>query len=169
MPDNIREISFRAAFADYNQPEFDAAKVLTGTSGPKDGWAIGGALTVPHQLVLVPNRPLTVDESETLRITIQQNSPHAKHLLGHFRLSMTGDDTAIQRSRIPSALLATLEIPADKRSVDESATLAAYYRSNIAAKLENQRTELAKATRQLEKLKPATMPASCIASTRSSW
>ncbi|MEO1984799.1 MAG: DUF1553 domain-containing protein [Fuerstiella sp.] len=155
-PSNVRDITFRTAFADFHQPNFEPTDVLTGKTGNDDGWAIGGATTTAHQLLLIPNRPVVMDVPATLRITIEQNSPHKNHLLGHFRLSTTSDDIAIQRSRLSQTLLAMLDSPAAERSEDATAELAAYFRDNIAAELKTQRVKLASSRKQLAAMKPAT-------------
>ncbi|MCP4788107.1 MAG: DUF1553 domain-containing protein [Fuerstiella sp.] len=155
-PSNVRDITFRTAFADFHQPEFEPTDVLTGKTGDNDGWAIGGATTTAHQLLLIPNRPVVVDVPSTLRIIIEQNSLHENHLLGHFRLSTTGDDVAIQRSRLSERLLATLDSPAAERGEQAIARLTAYYRENVAVELEAQRVELVASRKQLEGMKPAT-------------
>ncbi|MEZ6130344.1 MAG: DUF1553 domain-containing protein [Planctomycetaceae bacterium] len=155
-PSNVRDIAFQTAFADYHQPNFEPADVLTGKSGNDDGWAIGGQTDVPHQLVVVPKQPIVVAENSKLRITIEQNSPHARHLIGHFRFSTTDDDTAIQRSRLQEPLLATLDKPQSERSVEEADKLAAYYREHEASLLKPERNRLAVAERTLTGMKPAT-------------
>ena len=130
--------------------------MLAGKTGNEDGWAIGGATTAPHQLLLVPNRPIVVDEPATLRVTIEQNSPHAHHLLGHFAFATTSDETAIQRSRVPQTQLAALDLPTDARSETAAAELAAYFRGNVAAELNTQRKDLQASQEKLAGMKPAT-------------
>ncbi|MEQ9408361.1 MAG: DUF1553 domain-containing protein [Fuerstiella sp.] len=155
-PSNVRDIAFDTAFADYHQPDFSPTDVLTGGSGSQDGWAIGGATTSPHRLVLVPKQKLVVNAPSVLRVILQQNSTHKNHLLGHFQLSLTGDDAAIQRSRIPELLLTTLDRQPTERSKDEAADLAAWYRENVAPELSRPRAELAQAQKTLAAMKPAT-------------
>lgn len=155
-PTNVRDVVLTAAYADYHQPGFEPAGVLAGKNGNTDGWAVGGATNVAHQLVLVPKKKFTVSSDDTLRITIDQNSKHAEHLLGHFRFSGTDDAAVILRSQIPAGQLAVLEKPADQRTAGEGIALAAYYRSNVAKELSKERTELAKATTRRAGLKPAT-------------
>ena len=155
-PSNIRDITFTAAFADFHQPDFEPTDVLTGKTGDKDGWAVGGSAAEPHQLVLASRHRIVVEEPTTLRVTIEQNSFHRNHLLGHFRLSTTSDETAIQRSNIARPLLVVLDKSADERTADEATTLATYFRENVAPELQTQRTALAKASKQLADMKPAT-------------
>ncbi len=155
-PSNVRDIRFRTAFADYHQKGFEPTDVLTGKTGNDDGWAIGGATTTPHQLLLVPNEPVTLDGPASLRVTIEQNSPHENHLLAHFRLTTTSDESTIQRSRLPQTQLTTLDLPAAKRSEAAAAELASFYRENIAVELKTQRDDVRKSQEQLTEMKPAT-------------
>jgi hypothetical protein len=155
-PSNIRDITFRTAFADFHQPNFEPADVLTGKTETNDGWAIGSATTAPHQLLLIPHEAVVIDKPASLRITIEHNSPHKNHLLGHFQLSTTSDPATIERSRIPAPLLAILDTPAGDRSADQSAQLASHYREHVAPELQPQRDSLAKASQELADMKPAT-------------
>lgn len=155
-PSNVRDVKFVSAIADYHQPGFEPAEALAGKNGKNEGWAIGGAQSKPHQLVLVPDTPITTEEAAKFRITIQHQSTHSRHLLGHFGFRVTEDKTAIMRSSIPADILAVLDTAADQRSEGASGKLAAWYRSNAAAELAGSRINLAKATKRLADMKPAT-------------
>lgn len=155
-PSNVRTIALRTAFADYHQKNFEPADVVTGKTGTNDGWAIGGATDKPHHLLLIPKKEQQIADGGTLRLTIEQNSPHHRHLIGHFGLSITDNDVAIQRSQIPEATLAILDASAEKRSPQQAAQLAAYYREHVTPELKAERTSLAKAQTQLNGMKPAT-------------
>jgi Protein of unknown function (DUF1553)/Protein of unknown function (DUF1549)/Planctomycete cytochrome C/NedA-like, galactose-binding domain len=155
-PGNVRQIEFQTAFADYHQPDFQPNNVLSGKNGNTDGWAVGGSVDAPHQLVLVPRRPIVADGPATLRITIEQNSPHKNHLLGRFRVEFTSDGSAIQRSQVPQLLLVVLDKPAQQRSESERRDLANYFRRNAAPALVAERKQLAAAEKQLVGMKPAT-------------
>lgn len=155
-PSNVRGITFQTAYADYHQANFEPTDVLTGKSGNKDGWAIGGRTTVAHHLLLVPSQPVEVDEVATLKLTIEQNSSFARHLIGHFSISTTESDVAIQRSRIPQTLLTVLDKPASDRGPEQQLALAAYFRNHAAQELKTQRQQLAKAEMELSSMKPAT-------------
>lgn len=155
-PSNIRDIRFAAAFADYQQPRFAPADVLTGKTGTEDGWAVGGAIPEAHELTLVPAETLQFEEAGTLRVIIEQNSPHTNHLLGQFAFSVTSDAASIERSRLSGEALAVLDKEAGDRSEDEAATLAVWYRTRVAPSLKGPRDSLAAAKKQLASMKPAT-------------
>lgn len=155
-PSTVKDVVFQSAHADYHQSNFEATDVLSGKTGSNDGWAVGGAIAEKHQLVIVPGQQVVVDEPSVLRISIGQNSPHANHLLGHFRLSSTSDRAAIQRSQVPEPVLAILDKSVADRNVEEAALLAAHYRENSAPELKDQRGQLANSEKQLAKMQPAT-------------
>ncbi len=154
--DQIRKIKFNAAFADFNQPEFEAADVLAGKNGPRDGWAVGGSAGEPHQLTLIPEAPVKVDEPMILRIRLEQNSPYENHLVGHFQFSVTEDQVAIERANIPVEIIKILDTVREQRTMKSRQALASYFRYDVAPSLKIQREGLAKAKGQLEALKPAT-------------
>ena len=157
IPTNrIRNIQFQAAFADFNQPEFEAADVLAGKNGPRDGWAVGGSADKPHQLTLIPKVAVKVDEPSILRIRLEQNAPYENHLLGHFQFSATEDQVAIERSNIPVEIIQILDARSEQRTAEAAEQLASHFRHYVAPSLKLQREELAKTKGQLESLKPAT-------------
>jgi len=154
--DRIRNIKFKAAFADFNQPEFEASDVLAGKNGPRDGWAVGGSAGEPHQLTLIPEVPVEVDEAAILRVRLKQNAPYENHLLGHFQFNVTQDKVAIERANIPVEIIEILDTDMEQRAAKSRDALASYFRDNVAPSLKVQREGLAKAKGQLAALKPAT-------------
>ena len=151
-----RDIALSSAFADYHQPEFEPADVLSGTTGDKDGWAIGGETNQPHQLILVPELTVRVEEPSLLSVMIEQQSPHPNHLLGHFRISVTADDNTVRRSRLPADLAALLDQSDERRSPADAARFAQYYREHIAPELAEPRRKLKRATAALSSMTPVT-------------
>jgi hypothetical protein len=153
---NARNVPFSGAVADYHQPKFEPSDVLTGKTSDDDGWAVGGKTGESHQLVVISDDVVKVDQPSVLRIMIEQNSAHKNHLLAHFRINVTSDENTVRRSRIPEGLLAVLDQPTDKRAKDDANRLAQYYRETIAQELAEQRQQLANATAELENLAPVT-------------
>ncbi len=151
-----RDIPFVAAFADYHQPTFEPIDVLSGKTGKEDGWAVGGKTAEPHQLVVVSDAVVQVDEPSTLQITIEQKSPHENHLLGHFRIALTADPNTVRRTRLPADLAALLDQPAGERLPEDVARFAQYYREQVAPELAKQRQQLEKASTELSNLSPMT-------------
>ena len=154
-PANYRDIRFIAAAADFHQPGFSPDEVLDGKTEPDNGWAVGGRGNEPHALTLVPESPISVRDGGTLRITLEQNSPYAAHLLGQFRLLATPNPTAIDRARVPAQMLAVLLQPAAQRTPADATALADYYRREAAPELAADRTELAALQKEFDAMQPA--------------
>lgn len=150
-----RRVAFRAAFADYQQDGFPADTVLK--PQPGKGWAIGGQQGKSHQLVLVAKDGVELPEGSKLSVVIEQTSPFAQHTLGRFRLSYTADEQVATLAKLPPAILAIVQTPADKRSDQQKAELTKHFLSE-APQLAEARKKLAEVKKQLAALKPDTVP-----------
>ena len=155
-PSNVLPIKLAKAFADYHQQNFEAQEALNGKTGKLDGWAIGGSVNKPHYLTVVPADSVQLEPGDRLQITIEQRSPHMRHLLGHFAFSTVDDPGTIERSRVPAQVLAILDTAATERSEGQSKKLAEWYRQNAAADLADERRQLAASEKAMVEMKPAT-------------
>lgn len=153
-PSHIRDIKFLTAIADYQQAGFNPEEILDGKTEPDNGWAVGGGIADSHALVLVPSGPIVASEPATLRLTIEQNSPYANHILGHFRISTSSDEVAIERARLPQSILAIAEKPAAERTPAETSQLAEHFRLHLATELADARNELKTLITELEGMQP---------------
>ena len=151
-----RSIPFQNAVADFHQAEFLPEEVLTGKTNRKSGWAVGGAVQKTHHLIASFRGEFQTTSDGILRVTIQQQSPHHRHLLGRFQLATTDSPSASIRGSIPTAKLAIADKKAPQRSVTESQQLATYFRMEVAASLDDIRNDLKKTQTSLTELKPAT-------------
>ena len=88
--------SFDRAAADYDQPENGALQALG--NDPNHGWAINGAAGKSHEIALDLAKPIDVRADTPVQVVIEQHWPGGQHLLGKFRVSLTGTEH-------PSALL----------------------------------------------------------------
>lgn len=155
-PDGSRTITFRSAVADYHQPEFPPEEALTGITERESGWAIGGATQQPHHLITSLDEVLQSESAGNFRITIQQQSPHHRHLMGQFRLAITDSPSASVRGSVPANFLAIADQAPEERTADESSQLASYFRLNVAQSSKGIRDELKLVQQKLADLKPAT-------------
>ena len=97
---SARRIELTRAAADFAQQGFAAEGVLD--DKPATGWAIAPRVGEPHTLTLFPAAPVEVPAGATLRVVIEQRSPHANHTLGRFRLAATSDPRVAERSQTPA-------------------------------------------------------------------
>ncbi len=160
----VRGVPFVSAFADHEQGAgFEAANVVASLRDANSrsrndratGWAVGGKLDQPHSLTLITSAPVEVADGSTLTITLEQNSSFENHTLGKFRLSLTDDSRAAEFAKTPAPILAILNIAADQRTDAQKAELTKFYLT-IAPELAAAREQLAKTTKSLAELKPAT-------------
>lgn len=153
----VRGVPFTTAFADHEQGAGFEAKVVLAPQANK-GWAVGGKLDQPHSLTLITSAPVEVAEGSTLTITLEQTSSFENHVLGKFKLSLTDDPRAAESARVPAAILAILNTPAEQRNEAQRAELTKFYLT-IAPELAAARDQLAATRKSLAELKaPTTVP-----------
>ena len=148
----VRDVKFVAAFADHEQPMFEAKNAIDGKAN--SGWAVGGALGQPHVLTAIAAAPVEAPAGSKLVVTLDQSSTFESHVLGKFRLSWTNDTRVAEFAKTPPAILAILNIASDKRTDSQKHELAKHYVS-IAPELKADRDKLAAVKKQLADLKPA--------------
>lgn len=153
--DGSQTISFAAAFADFNQDGFAAANLVAKKIDNNKGWAIGGATGKDHQLTLVASQPAKVPTASRLRIRLLQQSPHVQHILGKFRVRVTGDQEISKWAAVPAEIQSIVLASENDRSQQQKDQLFAYYRT-IAAELEPVRKRLADRRQELNSLKATT-------------
>jgi len=148
----VRDVKFVAAFADHEQPMFEAKNAIDGKAN--SGWAIGGETGQPHVLTAIAAAPVEAPAGSKLVVTLDQSSTFESHVLGKFRLSWTNDTRVAEFAKTPPAILAILNIASDKRTDSQKQELAKHYVS-IAPELKADRDKLAAVMKQLTDLKPA--------------
>jgi Protein of unknown function (DUF1553)/Protein of unknown function (DUF1549)/Planctomycete cytochrome C/F5/8 type C domain len=162
-----REIQFNDAVADFIQNEFSEDGVLTDVAskdkkkkarGSKKGWAIGGGTGKPHTLTLLATKPVDVPAGAKLVISVEQQSEHAKHTLGNFRLAVTDDAGVRLYAQTPADVVAALSVPEAQRSPAQRSAIVAYYLRDLAPELAAEREKLADLTKQLAAITPVTVP-----------
>jgi hypothetical protein len=119
------------------------------------GWAIGGATGKDHQLTLVASQPAKVPAASRLRIRLLQQSPHVQHILGKFRVRVTGDQEISKWAGVPGEIQSIILKSENDRSQQQKDQLFGYYRT-IAAELEPVRKRLADRRQELNSLKATT-------------
>ena len=148
----VRDVKFVAAFADFEQPMFEAKNAVEGKAN--SGWAVGGALGQPHVLTAIAAAPVEAPPGSRLVVTLDQSSNLETHVLGKFRLSWTNDTRVAEFARTPAAVLAVLSTKPESRTDAQKQELAKHFVS-IAPELKADRDRLAAVKKQLTDLKPA--------------
>lgn len=153
--DGSRSITFAAAIADFQQGDYVAANLASKKIDPNQGWGVGGGAGRDHRVTLVASVPIDFPEGSRLRVVLSHQSPHTQHIIGRFRLSVTGDDTASKWANIRKDLQSILQTAEEERTDAQKATVATFYRS-IAPELTDARTRLEATRVELASFKPTT-------------
>ncbi|XZE53306.1 DUF1553 domain-containing protein [Planctomycetaceae bacterium SH139] len=152
-----RPIVLAAANANYSQPSFPAEAVLQGLASNEKtagntGWAIGGKTGNSHQLVLSFQSPVELGEGQ-LVLRLEQVSVHTQHLLTHFRLALTNNQSVTRWAQLPTELrplIGKSELVAAERD-----RLAQHFRG-VTEMLAEPRAELKRLETELAAIKPHT-------------
>lgn len=144
-------VKFKAATADYSQPNHSIAGAIDGKAD-KEGWAVDPAFGKPHTAIFQTAQPLEFKEGTVLTVTLDFQYGN-QHQLGRFRLSVTGDANPLDAERLPEPVVKALA--ADKRTPPQQAALQTYYRTTVstAPELKQTRDELANLQSQQEAVK----------------
>lgn len=153
--DGSRSIAFAAAFADFQQDDFVASNLVSKKIDPNKGWAVAGSYGRDNRVTLVASEPLDIPQGSRLRVSLIQQSQHVNHIIGRFRLSVTGDEAILKWGKIPGDVQNLLRIAQADRTEAQKAALASYYRST-APELEDVRKRLQATRAELASLKPTT-------------
>jgi len=153
--DGSRTIAFAAAFADFQQDDFVAANLVSKKIDPNKGWAVAGSYGRDNRVTLVATEPIDIPEGARLRVSLIQQSKHVNHIIGSFRLSLTGDHEVLKWGKIPGDIQSILRTASSDRTDAQKAAVATYYRST-APELEDIRKRLQSTRAELASLKPTT-------------
>ncbi|QOV91380.1 PSD1 and planctomycete cytochrome C domain-containing protein [Humisphaera borealis] len=140
-----RDLKLVRASADHSQDTFPIAHAI---DGKKDtGWAVLPETGKPHEAVLEFEKPVIAAAGEQLIVTLDFASVFPQHQIGKFCLSATTNPAPAGLKSVPPAVTKVLEVAEAKRSPQQKAAIAEYYRS-IAPELAGLRTEIADMERQ---------------------
>ncbi len=146
---------FGKAVADFEQPQYAAAKVLA--MDPNFGWAVLGQTGKSHELVLDLEKPIDVPPDTPVKVTIAQNWPGGEHLLGRFRISLTGQEHPTLLS-VPPPIRKLLAVSGGE---DAGAKALKDYFRKVTPLLEADRNRLAGIKIELDKLE-ASIPTALV-------
>jgi mono/diheme cytochrome c family protein len=158
IDDQQQSIPFSLALADHSQEGFPASSVIESGDKRPEGWAIAPQIGQSHSLTLLPAKGVSITEGRLLNVTLEQQSKHANHTLGCFRISVSDDARAAMLAKLPREILAIAQQPKAQRSEKSQQELQRYYLSEVIAETEPLREKLAKAKKQLADMKPSTVP-----------
>jgi mono/diheme cytochrome c family protein len=153
-----RPLVFAGAWADHEQSGFPAASLLEADAKKRAGWAVGGAAERPHELVLTLGTHVEVPAGSVLRVEVEQASPHPNHLVGNFRIGVTGDAALLAFSALPPEIRAALGQEPSARTPAATAALREHYVRHVAPESASARSRWAAASQERDAIRPATVP-----------
>jgi hypothetical protein len=125
-PSKAAPVALQNAQVDFSQASFSAAGAIDGNRDT--GWAIHPQMGKPHVWLAETQADVKHDGGTRLVVTIVQNFNDGKHELGKFRLSTTASPRPVRLQAAPDAIAAIVAVPAEKRTAEQLAALAAHFR-----------------------------------------
>ena len=108
-----------------------------------------------NRVTLVASEPVDIPEGSRLRVSLIQQSQHVYHIIGRFRLSVTGDPAVFEWAKIPGDIQSIVQSSEGDRTEAQKTAVATFYRS-IAPELADVRKRLKGTRAELAALKPTT-------------
>jgi hypothetical protein len=121
-----KPVKFATAAADFSQEGFDVKGAIDGNLAT--GWAVSPQFGVPHRALFRLAAPLGFEEGTALTFTFDQRFQDKTHNIGKFRLSVTTAPEPVLQDALPKPVRDALAIAAEKRTPEQKATVANYYR-----------------------------------------
>ena len=153
-PSGVRDVRFSHASADYEQAGFPAASVIQSKTNPKTGWAVAPQIGKPHQITLSLETP-TPNKPGVMTVTVVQQSEHLKHLLDHFRLSVSSDKNLTRWATLPAKIRSIVSSEQASWNDKQRSEVEQYFRE-IAPSLRPLHKQLKASRDALAKMKPMT-------------
>ena len=156
------KLPIKLANSDYSQENFPASNAIDADA--KSGWAVGGAVSQPHQLNLALDtnalKELTKDKALAgevkLRLTLRFESTYRRAVLSSFGIGYTTDLRTDRMIDLPSNVANFLsQEPASLSKADRD-VIHSFYVSTIAPSRQPLRTSRDSLSKKLAEVKPIT-------------
>jgi hypothetical protein len=144
-PTQLQPVALENPSADFSQDNWHVGGAIDGND--QTGWAVMPQLGKAHEALFETKADAGYEGGSLLTITISQQYPDGKHLLGKFRLSVTDGSRPLTRPKLPDAVAAALAVPKDERNAEQLAAIAAHYRT-LDSELTRLTAEVKTATEQ---------------------
>ena len=148
-PANTRPVKLVRPRATFEQSGYPVANAIdSDEQGDPSGWAISPQMGRPQTAIFFTDAPVG-DDGGTMLTFVMDHQYGQQHVIGRFRLSVNSDPNAADAPVVPEPILTVVKTSADKRTPDQKAQLATYYRDidpQVAAdkaRLEALRTQVA--------------------------
>ncbi len=161
QPQEGTDLKFRAVYATTAAVAFDL-NVVAGLM-PKDpanrnkGWSVPNSVK-PQGLTVILEKPLQAKAGDVLRVELDQQTRKKEQHLASFAIKVTADPGAQLAAEIPANMVVVAALPADKRTAQQTAQWQDFYVRNYAPEAKQERELLAASKKELEAMKPNTVP-----------
>jgi hypothetical protein len=126
-PSKAEPIALQNASADFSQDNWHVSGAIDGREDT--GWAVMPQFGKSHAAIFETKTDVGADGGTILALTLSQQFPDGKHLLGKFRISVTDAMRPVSESKLPEAVASALAVPADKRTPEQAAAVSTHFRS----------------------------------------
>ena len=121
------------AVADFNQADWTIQQAIDGNEST--AWGIFPEVSKPHEAIFRFKEPVSASESKVLKIGLAQLHGRG-HLIGRFRISVTGDPEPERLVKLPKNVALLLQTPVDQRTREQVEEVALYFlRENLEREL----------------------------------
>jgi hypothetical protein len=128
--------------ADFEQSGFPARNAIdSDEQGDPTGWAIAPRFGVAHSAIFYVDSPAGGDGGSVLTF-VMDNQFGQQHVVGKFRLSVNTDPAAADVPLVPEPVAAIAKLAADKRTPEQKAQIADYYRNSVDPQVAADRARL---------------------------
>ncbi|HZL87062.1 MAG TPA: DUF1549 and DUF1553 domain-containing protein [Pirellulaceae bacterium] len=126
-PSKASPLELQNAKADFSQDGYGVAGAIDGNEA--SGWAVAPQFGKTHTAVFEAKTAAKHDGGCLVTITLSQQFADSQHSLGKFRLSVSSGNKPSLEGSLPADLVAALQVPADKRTDEQKATIDKHYRA----------------------------------------
>jgi hypothetical protein len=141
-PSKAEPVALQNASADFSQENWHVSAAIDGSEDT--GWAVSPQFGKAHTAIFETKTDVAHEGGSLVTLTLSQQYPDGKHLLGKFRISVTDAQRPVMGSKLPEAVAAAIAVPADKRTPEQAAAAATHFRS-LDAELVRLTAEVGKA------------------------
>ncbi len=123
------DVELASAIADHSQDKFDVKTAIDGKKGDgNNGWAVAPQIGVPHFAAFSLKKPLGTEKG--VRLRFEMNQPRAGSFgIARFRVWVTTSTQPLNVG-LPLALAEAFRKPANARTKEDMAAIAAYWNEN---------------------------------------
>jgi hypothetical protein len=125
-PSKAMPLSVARATADFSQEGFSVNNAVDGN--PATGWAVAPRFNQNNTAIFEIREDANFEGGTTLVLTLDHQFED-DHLIGRFRVAVTGAKRPVNPPAAPANIVAILVVPTEKRTDAQKAELAAYYHS----------------------------------------